>query len=389
MKTLEKTHLKLGFIALTDCGALVAAKELGLFEQEGLSVTLSREASWANIRDKVAAGALDGAHMLAPMALACSLGVSGPLTPMIAPLSLNANGSSITVSKALAEDLRRLDQQGMAERPRTAKPFKTLIDARAKAGLPPLTFAVVFPFSVHAYLIRFWLAEAGIDPDRDVRLTVVPPARMAARMNAGDVDCFCVGAPWGDQVEADGAGEMLVHASEIWPSGVDKVLGVTAAWAEENPETLQAMLRALLKAGAWADEAANREILAGWLAGAAYLDTALEVVRRGLLPESFRGLLFHHEDASFPWRSHAVWLLGQMKRWGQARADLDLAALADQVYRPDLYRKAAGAIGQTAPRSDSRLETSGSMFSTRRFDPVAIDDYLAGFAIRRAPAPVE
>jgi ABC-type nitrate/sulfonate/bicarbonate transport system substrate-binding protein len=308
---------------------------------------------------------------------------------MIAPLSLNANGSSITVSKAVADELRRLDPEGMGARPRSANPFKALIAARAKAGLPPLTFAVVFPFSVHAYMIRFWLAEAGIDPDRDVRLTVVPPARMAARLTAGDVDCFCVGAPWGDQVETDGVGEMLVHASEIWPSGIDKVFGVTEAWTRDNPETLQAVLRALLKAGAWADQTGNREILAGWLAGPAYLDAPLEVVRRGLLPESFRGLLFHQEDASFPWRSHAMWVLGQMKRWGQAPADMDIAAMADRVYRPDLYRRAAEAVGLGAPEADRRLETSGSMFAGRRFDAEAIDSYLAGFAIRRTAAPVE
>jgi ABC-type nitrate/sulfonate/bicarbonate transport system substrate-binding protein len=389
MKKLEKTHLTLGFIALTDCAPLVAAQEQGFFEAEGLSVELSREASWANIRDRVTAGALDGAHMLAPMTLASTLGLSGPQTSMIAPISLNANGSSISVSRAVADQLRTLDPEGMAQRPRSAKPLKALIAARAEAGLPMLNFAVVFPFSVHAYLIRFWLAEAGIDPDRDVRLSVTPPPRMAARMNAGDVDGCCVGAPWGDQIEADGAGEMLVHAAELWPGGVDKVLGVTAAWAQEHPQTLQAVLRAILKAGAWADESGNREILAHWLARPQYLNASESVVRRGLLPEAFRGLLFHQNDASFPWRSQAVWLLGQMERWGQASNSVDAAEVAANVYRSDLYREAAAAVGSPAPDADERLETQGSMFSGQPFQAQNLSDYLAGFLIRRIAAPVD
>ena len=204
----ETARLKLGFIALTDCAPLVVAKEHGLFEAEGLDIALSREASWANIRDKVASGALDGAHMLAPIALASTLGAGASAVPMIAPISLNANGSSITLSKTLATQVRTYGgHETPAGSPRAAHALKRLIDRRAAAGERPLTFAVVFPFSIHNYLLRYWLADAGIDPDRDVRLTVVPPPRMAARMLAGEVDGFCVGAPWGAVVEAAGAGD--------------------------------------------------------------------------------------------------------------------------------------------------------------------------------------
>ena len=157
----EIAHLKLGFIALTDCAPLVVAKERGLFEAEGLDVTLSREASWANIRDRVVSGALDGAHMLAPMALACTLGAGTPACPVIAPISLNANGSSITLSRRLAEQVREFGGDAPPGTPRTAHALKRLIDRRAAAGERPLTFAVVFPFSIHNYLLRYWLADGG------------------------------------------------------------------------------------------------------------------------------------------------------------------------------------------------------------------------------------
>ena len=250
---LEKTDLTLGFVALTDCALLIVAKDKGLFEAEGLDVTLSRDVSWANIRDKVAGGALDGAHMLAPMALALTLGVGGEAVPMITPLSLNANGSSISLSAAVAEAVQALDPAAAERTPRTAHVLKRLIDARKAAGERPLTFAVVFPYSLHNYMLRYWLADAGIDPDQDVRITVTPPPRMAARLEAGEVDGFCVGAPWGGAVEASGAGRMVLHGAEFWPGAPDKVLGVTAAWAKAHPETLKAVLRALVRASVWAD----------------------------------------------------------------------------------------------------------------------------------------
>ena len=190
-----RSEFRLGFIALNDCAPLVIAKEKGFFEDQGLTVDLSREASWANIRDKVAMGALDGAHMLGPLPIAVNLGVSGEPTPMIAPMSLNLNGSAITVSAALADAMRTADPKGMAARPRSASPLAKVVAERREAGLPPLVFAVVFPFSVHNYQVRYWMAAAGIDPDRNVRITAVPPARMNARLAAGDIDGFCVGAP--------------------------------------------------------------------------------------------------------------------------------------------------------------------------------------------------
>jgi NitT/TauT family transport system ATP-binding protein/nitrate/nitrite transport system substrate-binding protein len=379
--------LKLGFIALTDCASLVVARELGLFEAEGLDVTLSREASWANIRDKVASGALDGAHMLAPMALACALGAGGAGAPMIAPLSLNANGSSITLSKRIAEQLRSLG--GDDGVPRTAHALKRLIDRRAATGEGPLTFAVVFPFSIHNYLLRYWLADAGIDPDRDVRLTVVPPPRVAARMLAGEVDGFCAGAPWGAVVEAAGAGEIWAQGSKLWRGAPDKVLGVTAAFAGRRPDTLQALLRALIRAAMWSDQPGNREALAEMLARPAYVDAPVAALRRALTqPEAF-AFQFHAEDAGYPRRPHALWLLSQMRRWGQIGETVDVNSAANQVYRPDLYLQATEAVG--APTRGRLLDSEPlkPMFDGRAFDPSRFEEYLASFPLRRRTAPAQ
>jgi len=409
--------LRLGFIALNDCAPLVVAKEKGFFEGEGLSVELSREASWANIRDKVAMGALDGAHMLGPLPIAVNLGLSGERTPMIAPLSLNLNGSAVTISAALADAMRAVDPEGMAIRPRSARPLARLLEQRRAAGEPSLSFAVVFPFSVHNYELRYWLAEAGIDPDRDLRIVAVPPARMAPRLAAGAIDGFCVGAPWNAMAVEQGTGEIMVYASEIWKVGPDKVFGVTERWADHEPQALQAVLRALIQAGAWADEPGNRAELAAILAHQRYVDAPEAVVARSLLgsppysqaepgPDSLDYLIYNRYAANFPWRSHAVWFLTQMLRWGQISQEVDIAAAAEAAYRPDLFRSAAADLGVATPIVDEKVEglhtapwtldeatapiamAPDVFFDGRRFDAAQPERYAAGFEINRMRAPV-
>ncbi|MEW8461660.1 MAG: CmpA/NrtA family ABC transporter substrate-binding protein, partial [Candidatus Thiodiazotropha endolucinida] len=173
--TLEKNELILGFIPLTDCAPLVIAKEMGFFEKYGLEVSLSKETSWANIRDKVAIGILDGAQMLAPMPLAMSLGLGPIQKPMVTAFSMDLNGNAITVSSDLYREMLAVDSDDMLQHSTTVLALKTVIDNRNKNGLEPLSFAVVFPLSTHNYELRYWMASAGIDPDRDVRLVVVPP----------------------------------------------------------------------------------------------------------------------------------------------------------------------------------------------------------------------
>lgn len=314
------SELKLGFIPLTDCAPLAAAQALGFFEEEGLAVELVREGSWATIRDKVAVGALDGAHMLAPMALAAQGAI-------LAPLALNRNGSAITVSTALAGKMGA----GLAQ----------VVAERRAGGQGALTFAVVFPQSMHNYFLRDWLARNGVDPDTDVRIVVIPPPRMVERMRAGDVDGFCVGAPWNAVAEAEGVGRMLITASRFWPGGPDKVLGVTADLAAQRPDDLRACLRAVIRGAAWADDPDNRDALITLLARPDRIDAAPAAIARALESE----IVFHRDAAGLPRREHGLWFLSQMARWGQLEAATDSQALVDQVYRPDLYRDAALSLG--------------------------------------------
>ena len=410
--SLAHEHIHLGFIALNDAAPLIVARELGFFDGEGLAVELSREASWANIRDKVAVGALDGAHMLAPMTLAASMGVGGERTPLTVPLSLNLNGSAVTVSRALAEAMRAVDPDGMAAQPRTARPLARLLASRQAFGDRPLTFAVVFPYSMHAYELRYWLAAAGVDPDRDIRLVVVPPPRMAERLRAGDIDGFCVTAPWNALSVSEGVGEIIVYATDIWKLGPDKVFGVKRAWGEANPDALQALIRALLKAAAWCDVPANRPDLAAMLAAPAYVDAPEAVVRQSLVgsppyvqgqdgPASQDYLVYHRYAANFPWRSHALWFLSQMLRWGQIGPEIDLRLVAERVYRPDLFRTAAESLGEAVPVADAKVEgahaeswtldgapspiamAQDAFMDGRIFDFEAPAAYARGFAVSR------
>ena len=328
--------LTLGFIPLTDAAPLIVAKARGFFADEGLDVTLSREASWATVRDKVAVGALDGAHMLAPMTLAATAGQAG-VSPLIAPLSLGANSAAVTLSKALVGVLGAdvsspsMAAAGLAQR-----------IAEGRAGKqPPMTFAVVFPHSMHNYLLRYWLAGAGIDPDRDVRIVVTPPPRMVEQLSAGEVDGICVGAPWNTVAARADLGRLVFGASRFWPGAPDKVLGVTEAFASQDPARLQAVLRALVRAQAWADAPENRTELATLLAEPEHVGAE----RQAIIAALEAGLVFQKDGAALPRLEHARWLLGQMRRWGQIGRGGDDESLAARVYRPDLALEAMAAAG--------------------------------------------
>jgi ABC-type nitrate/sulfonate/bicarbonate transport system substrate-binding protein len=329
------TRLRLGFIALNDAATMIVADAKGFFTAEGLEVDLVREVSWATMRDKMSVGALDGAHMLAPAALAITLGASGgEPTPLVAPFALNLNGPAITLSSRLSSTLEAgADAGGLAR----------LVAWRRTEGASPLTLAVVFPFSTHNYLLRDWLARAGVDPDRDVRMTVAPPARMTELLVRGVVEGFCVTEPWDSAAVAAGVGLIAARGGELWPRTPDKVFTVTEAWAEANPGPLQALLRALLKAAAWTDAGENREELAGILAAPQRVGADADVIRRSLAD-----MIFHAGGANRPAPVHAGWLAAQMMRWAHIPADVDIPALATRVYRPDLFDQAAAALGLPA-----------------------------------------
>ena len=362
-----RRRIRIGLISLTDCAPLVMAHELGFFQAEGLSVSLHRESSWASIRDKLAYGLLDAAHMLAGIPLASALGISGPRCEMITGLSLGLNGNAITVSRRLHRRMAEADPSGVARPPVRASALKSVIEADRARGAGPLTFASVFEVSSHHYQLRYWLAEAGIDPDRDVRIVVVPPAQMVAQLARGRIDGFCVGEPWNTWAVRRGLGHALISSYELWQNGPEKVLAVTADWARRDPESHRAVLRAVLRAQAWLEGGGNRGRAADRIAGLPDLALPPWAVRPTLVgrfarhpdepPEPMPDFhVFHRYAAAFPWRSHALWFLTQMSRWGQiAEADAT-RAVAERVYRPDIYRAAAREVGRPAPRIDWKTE---------------------------------
>ncbi|WP_423821291.1 CmpA/NrtA family ABC transporter substrate-binding protein [Salinisphaera sp. SPP-AMP-43] len=365
--TIEKPRLKLGFIALADCVPLVAARELGFFAEQGLDVRLERQGSWAAIRDNVAIGRLDGAQMLAGLPLAATLGYGMPPTPMVTALSLGANGNSICLSNEVWQRMRAIDPGVIDARPARADALRTVIAEDRAAGLAPLTFAMVHPVSSHNYQLRYWLAAAGIDPDRDVRLIVVPPARMLANLRAHRIAGYCVGAPWSEHAVAEGLGHVPATGYEIWNNAPEKVLGVARDWAEAYPKTHRALIRALIRACDWLDEPDNRERIAAFVAQSEYVDCdpeRLAAVYDGRIARHPDGPVEDHPDhlvfsryhSGFPWRSHALWFVRQMQRWGQLHPATDAVEVAEAVYRPDIYREVCVELGRSAPAADYKIE---------------------------------
>ena len=382
----ELATVRIGMVPLTDCAPLAIAHLQGRFRRCGIEVELSLEPSWANIRDKVIYGALDAAHMLHALPLAIHLGLGCRATPMLVPMVLNQNGNAITVSAGLAE--------AMGGEP-SAAALKRVIDFRRSIGAAPLTFAATFPWSSHNYLLRYWLASAGIDPDRDLEIAVVPPPMMAQNLAARHVDGFCAGEPWNQLAVSRGHGRIAALSRDIRRSHPEKVLGVTRAWAERHPNTLRALVAAILGAARWLDEPANRATAAELMVSHGYVEAPVEVVADGLLNGADR-MVFHRGAANFPWLSHAELTLAQMRRWGQIDAEVPLAETAAQVFRPDVYRPIAAALGVASPTVDRKTEGDHAEpwvlaaatqpiamapdrpIDGRRFDPADIAGYLAG-----------
>ncbi len=404
--------LRIGFVPLVDSAVLIAAKAFGFAEAEGLEIALSKEASWANIRDKLVYRHLDGAHMLAGLPIAATLGLSRAPTPVIAAFSLGLNGNAVTLATALAVRLEAIcggaidfDDAGA-----TALALAALVAERAAAGAPPLRIGVPHRFSSHNYILRYWLAFAGIDPDRDVQLVIVPPPLIVDALTESAIDGFCVGEPWSSvAVDAD-VGRIVALGCRIWERGVEKVLGVRGDWAEANAETLAALLRALDAAARWAGDEANRDALAGEMARPEHLDRSAGLISRVLagqlrvsptaVVDAPDFLMLYRDAANFPWVSQAQWLYSQMVRWGQATPSPAAEAAVRGVFRPDLYRRALAASGTPMPGANAKVEGAlaaplpvGSargrlsigpdrFFDGRRFDP----DHLAAY-LEEFPAP--
>lgn len=369
---MTRPKITVGFIPLLDCASVVVALEQGFAHAEGLDVDLVRETSWANIRDRLIVGHFDAAHILGPMTVASTLGIGHLQVPLIAPFALGLGGNAITVSMSLWEQMA---QEGAVPggNPRIqGAALQRVVAKRARDGQMTLTFGMVYPFSCHNYELRYWLAAAGIDPERDVRLVVIPPPFLADAMRAGQIDGFCVGEPWNSVAVAAGVGTIVMPTTAIWPRSPEKVLGCRASWAEAHAPKLDALIRALHRASLWCEDPANHEDLAHMLAAARYVGAPAELLAAALsnqLPLSPQAPATALPDfyisakhaATFPWISHAEWFYSQMIRWKQIdEAPSNIAAerlsAVRGTYRPDLYRRALAPLGVEMPSADTKPE---------------------------------
>jgi nitrate/nitrite transport system substrate-binding protein len=400
----EKVALTLGVMPLSDCAPFVSAEEAGLFAKHGLDVTLSPEPSWATMRDRVLVGALDGGQMLAPIPLAATLGLGGLAEPMVTAFSVGLNGNAVTLSTDLAQRMCAIDDTAFVNAKNAARILGHVIGQERAAKMRPRTFAVVFPFSSHNYLLRLWLSAGGIDPDRDVRLVTVPPPKMVDHLATGQVDGFCVGEPWNQCAVAFGLGRLAATGHAIWNNAPDKVFAVTERFADTYPNTHRALIMALMEAAQMADPMPARASVASALCRSLFIEAPPAIIGRTINghyqpapdedPVPFADYhVFYRYAATFPWRSQAIWFLTQMYRWGQIDSIDNASSIAERVYRSDIHRDAAAALDFIVPDFDYKPEgihagtwvaphnghlTLGPdlLVDGRSFDPHAPADYL-------------
>jgi ABC-type nitrate/sulfonate/bicarbonate transport system substrate-binding protein len=387
------TPVHIGFIPLVDAAALIVAVDKGFTAAEGLDVTLVREVSWSNVRDKLNIGLFDAAHLLAPVAIASSLGIGHVKMPIAAPFNLGLNGNAITVSPALHTAIMAEIDGDPFDPMATALALSRVVATRRRSGAEPLTFGMTFPFSTHNYQLRFWMAAGGVDPDEDVRLVVLPPPYMVDSIASSQIDGFCVGAPWNSIAVDRGLGHILHFVSEILVRAAEKVLAVRQNWSDRNPEVVAALVRAAFRAAEFIEQPHNRAEVARLLARPERIGVDADVIQRtldgrlkispdGAMRESSRYLLVGREGAARPDPVQAGWLYAQMVRWGQAKLSPNALAVAEAVFRPDLYDAALGTHAET----DRARPGSVAAFAGPAFDPADIAGYLASFKVfRRVP----
>ncbi len=384
--------LRIGYIPLADATALIVAVDKGFAAAEGLQIELVREVSWSNVRDRLNIGQFDAAHLLAPVAIASSLGLGHFRAPLIAPFNLGVNGNAITVTTALYQAIIA-EADGDATKPGvTAAALARVVARRKREGKEPLTFGMTFPYSTHNYQLRFWMASGGVDPDEDVRLVVLPPPFMVDSITKGQVDAFCVGAPWNSVAVDLGIAHILHFVSEILERAAEKVLAMRASWAERNPDVMGALIRAHHKAAMFAEEPANHKEVARILSAPNRIGVAPEVILRtlegrlkvapdGTVRSSDHYLLIGREGAARPNPVQAAWLYAQMVRWGQAPLSAELLRDAKAVFRPDLFDRFVrndGAMTLQAP-----IDGVGA-FAGPAFRDDDIAGHLAPWQIRRS-----
>jgi nitrate/nitrite transport system substrate-binding protein len=358
---LEKKDLKVGFIPITCATPIIMAHPMGFYSKHGLNVEVIKTAGWAVIRDKTLNKEYDAAHMLSPMPIAISLGVGSNPVPYTVPAIENINGQAITLS------VKHKDKRD----PKSWKGFK---------------FAVPFDYSMHNYLLRYYLAEHGIDPDIDVQIRAVPPPEMVANLRADNIDGFLGPDPMNQRAVYDGVGFIHILSKEIWDGHPCCAFAASKEFITGAPNTYAALLKSIIDATAFASKPDNRKQIAEAIAPANYINQPVTVLEQILTGTFADGLGTVKKDPNrvdfdpFPWESFAVWILTQMKRWGQVKGDVDYAGVAKQVFLATDATKLMKEAGLTPPSSTSK---SFSVMG-KAFDPSKPEDYLKSFAIKRA-----
>jgi nitrate/nitrite transport system substrate-binding protein len=378
----EAADVRFGIIALTDNSPIVIAHEKGLFRKYGIRSTVVKGASWAAIRDSLTNGDIQATHMLLGMPLASTMGLLGsPKVPMVIPWIMNRNGQAISMKAAF--------KGVVADKPAALKP---LVDA-AKAAGRPMTFAMTFPSGTHAMWMRYYLGAGGIDPDRDVALATIPPPQMVANMKVGKMDGFCVGEPWNARAIADGVGYTAITSQELWKDHPEKVCAFREDFAERNPKTVKAILKALYEASVWLDDLKNRPEQAAIVSRATYINCPPEIILGRLQGQYDYGdgraiqspnyMIFHDRNCNYPQPKYATWWLSQFRRWGMVPARPDYEGIAAKVMRTDLYEEAMAELGV---RHGGRNDDPETLFDGVTFDPKDPEAYARSFPVHHVAA---
>ena len=388
----EVTKAILGYIALTDASALAVAKEKGLFAKHGMpDVEIAKQASWGATRDNLVLGAenngIDGAHILSPMPYLISTGKvtqNNVPTPMYLLARLNLDAQAISVSNEFKDLKVGTD----------ASPLKAAWAAKKAAG-KDVKVAMTFPGGTHDLWMRYWLAAGGIDPDKDIALITVPPPQMVANMKVGNMDAFCVGEPWPNQLVNQEIGYTACTTGEVWAKHPEKALGMRAAWVDKNPNAAKAILMAVMEAQQWCEKMENKEELATIVGKRQWFNVPVPDILGRLKGDINYGngrevkgtkqyMKFWSEHASYPFKSHDAWFVTEDIRWGKFETSTDVKALVDKVNREDLWREAAKALSVAAvdiPATSSRGKET--FFDGNVFDPENPQAYLKSLAIKR------
>ena len=373
----ETADVKFGMIALTDCSPIVIAHEKGLFKKYGINSVVSKGANWAAIRDSLSSGDIQATHMLFGMPIASTMGLAGsPKRPMVIPWLMNRNGQAITL---------KADLKGkVGADPKALKPL--VDDAKAKGS--PMTFAMTFPPGTHAMWMRYFLGAGGINPDKDVSLITIPPPQMIANMKVGKMDGFCVGEPWNARSIADGIGFTGITTQEIWPDHPEKVCAFLGDFAEKNPKTVKAVLKALHEASVWLDVLDNRKEQAQIVSQPTYINCPPALILGRLLGQYDYGdgrtkkddhyMIFHDRNCNYPQPKFAKWWLSQFRRWGLVEGAPDYEGIAKQVMRPDIYEEAMKEIGYAHGGANNDSE---KLFDGAVFDPAKPEEFAKSFAV--------